>query len=187
MSAVFATVIAASVLLAGCGMPPTTFTLPGYNFAYIERVALIPFENLTEDRGAAARMSRYFVSELLKAEVFDIVEPGEVADAMMVTGALRVGELAPRMAMDLGQKFGAQALILGSVTESATVRSGSTSESVVTLDVRMVETETGVVIWSTTVTETGRGFWSGLWGTSGMTMGQVSREASARAIGQLVD
>ena len=160
---------------------------PDYNFAYVERVAVIPFEDLTEDRGAAARMSRYFVTELLDERIFDIVEPGEVTDGMVAIGAYRVAELTPAQIGELGRKFRAQALFLGSVTESATVRTGSSSENVVTIDVRLVETETGSVIWSTTVTEAGRGFWSRLFGTNGDSMGEVSRKAARRAIGELVD
>jgi hypothetical protein len=175
------------MLCAGCGMGPTTFTHPDYNFSFVERVAVIPFENLTEDRGAAARMSRYFVSELLEAEVFDVVEPGQVSEGMVRVGSARVAELTPEQIVQLGKDFAAQALFLGSVTESTTVRSGSASESVVTLDVRLVETETGAVIWGTTVTETGRGFWSGLFGTNGKTMGEVSRHVSRSAIEELVN
>ncbi|RKZ14122.1 hypothetical protein DRQ53_12310 [bacterium] len=179
--------LAALCLLAGCGMGATTFVHPDYNFAFVERVAVIPFENLSDDRGAGARMSRYFVSELLKAEVFDVVEPGEVTEKMVAVGSLRVAELAPDAIVELGASLRAQALFLGSVTESASVRSGSTTENVVTLDLRLVETETGVVIWSTTLTETGRGFWSGLFGTNGNTMGEVSRKVSAWALQELVD
>jgi hypothetical protein len=175
------------LLLSGCGMGNTTFVHPDYTFAYVERVAVVPFENLSDDRGAAARMTRYYVSELLDVEAFDVVEPGDVTDAMMSVGTLRVAELTPQQIVDLGKRLGAQALFLGSVTESATVRRGTSSENVVTLDVRMVETETGVVIWSTTLTERGRGFWGGLFGTSGATMGEVSRNAARRSVHELVD
>jgi hypothetical protein len=180
--------VLAFVLLAGCGgMGATTFVHPDYNFAYVERVAVIPFENLSDDRGAAARISRYFVTELLDAQVFDIVEPGEVAEGMISVGSLRVAELPPEQFVSLGRRFGAQALFVGSVTESAVVRTGASSENVVTLDVRLVEAETGAVIWSTTVTESGRGFWSRLFGTNGDSMGEVSRKAVSRTISELVD
>ena len=183
---VWSWLILASSQLVGCGMAPTTFTHPDYNFAYVERVAVIPFENLSDDRGAGARMSRYFVSELLTTEAFDIVEPGEVSDAMVAVGSLRVAELTPELIVDLGRDFHAQALFLGTVTESAVVRRGSSSESVVTLDLRLVEAETGVVIWSTTLTESGRGFWGGLFGTNGSSMGEVSRQAAREAVNELV-
>ena len=176
------------VLVAGCGgMRPTTFVHPNYNFGFVERVAVIPFENLTDDRGAAARMSRYFVSELLAIEVFDIVEPGEVTAAMGMVGSLRVAEMTREQIVQVGEELGAQALFLGSVTESSSLRSGSNTENVVTLDVRLVETETGSVIWSTIRTETGRGFWASLFGTGGATMSEVSRTVARGAIEDLVD
>jgi len=53
--------------------------------------------------------------------------------------------------------------------------------------VRLVETETGSVIWSTIRTETGRGFWASLFGTGGDTMSQVSRTVAREAIEDLVD
>ncbi len=175
-------------VLGGCGgMGATTFVHPNYNFGFVERVAAVPFENLTDDRGAGARMSRYFVSELLAVEVFDVVEPGEVSSAMTIVGSLRVAELTKQQIVQVGRNLGAQALFLGSVTESSSLRVGSHTENVVTLDVRLVETETGSVIWSTTITETGRGFLAGLFGTEGRTMSEVSRSTARDAINRLVD
>ena len=178
----------ACALLSGCGgMGATTFVHPNYNFGFVERVAVVPFENLTDDRGAGARMSRYFVSELLAVEVFDVVEPGEVAAAMSIVGELRVAELTKEQIVQVGRELQAQGLFLGSVTESSSLRTGSHTKNVVTLDVRLVETETGAVIWSTTLTESGRGFWAGLFGTGGRTMSEVSRETAHTAIERLVD
>lgn len=165
----------------------TTFVHPNYNFGFVERVAVVPFENLSEDRGAGARMSRYFVSELLAAEVFDVVEPGEVTAAMSIVGQVRVAELTQQQIVTVGRELGAQALFLGSVTESSSLRSGSHTKNVVTMDVRLVETETGSVIWSTTLTKEGRGFWASLFGTSGSTMSEVSRATAKSAIRNLVD
>ena len=168
-------------------MRPTTFVHPNYNFGFVERVAVIPFENLTDDRGASARMSRYFVSELLAVEVFEVVEPGEVTEAMGLVGSLRVGELTREQIVAVGRELRAQALFLGSVTESSSIRSGSHTDNIVTLDVRLVETETGSVIWATTMTESGRGFFNALFGTGGRTMSEVSRATARKTINRLVD
>ena len=52
-------------LLMGCGgIGATTFVHSEYNFSYVERLAVIPFENLTEDQGAGSRATRYFLAEL---------------------------------------------------------------------------------------------------------------------------
>lgn len=174
------------LLFGGCTMRPTVFMHPDYNFGFVDRVAVIPLENLTDDRGAGARMTRHIVSELLAAEAFDIVEPGEVTNAMSGVGQIRVAELTVAQVKDLGGQLQAKALFLGSVTESSTQRAGTSSKNIVTLNLRLVETETAQVIWSTTVTEAGRGFWASLFGTSGSSMGEVSRRAARHAIARLL-
>lgn len=184
----FVLVLAFSIAIAGCTpIRPTTFVHPDYNFGFVERVAVVPFENLTDDRGAGARMTRYFVTELLAAEAFDVVEPGDVTDALTVVGEVRLAELTVEQIKSLGARVRAQALFLGSMTESSTIRSGSSAQNIVTFDVRLVEVETGTVIWSTTLTESGRGFWAALFGGSGRSLGEVTRRAARHAIARLVD
>ncbi|HUU46478.1 MAG TPA: hypothetical protein VM118_12175, partial [Acidobacteriota bacterium] len=39
----------------GCGGGMTTFLHHEYNFDFIERVAIVPLDNLSDDRGAGAR------------------------------------------------------------------------------------------------------------------------------------
>ena len=156
-------------------MLPTTFVHPAFDFSYLQTVAVVPFENLSDDRGAGARMTRYFVSELLATEAFSVVEPGEVSATMQAMGLVRTAELTEEQIIDLGQRLNAQGLFLGSVPESGVQRAGGSSEAVVTLDVRLVETETGEVVWSTTHSESGRGFWNAILGGSGSSLGEVSR------------
>ena len=57
--------------------------------------------------------------------------------------------------VSLGQALGVQALIMGTVTQSENLRSGSVPIPVVTLDLRMVETETGATVWAATQSEKG--------------------------------
>jgi len=174
--------------LVGCGgIGATTFINPEYNFGFVERVAVVPFENLSQDRGAGERTTRYFVSELLATEAFVVVEPGEVSRALEAIGLVRTAELTQEQSMTLGEALGIQGLFLGSVGESSAVRSGGSSKNVVTVDVRLVETETGITVWSSTVTESSGSFWSSLFGTGGASMSEVTRRCVDKIIDQLVD
>lgn len=173
---------------AGCGgMHATTFLHPEYNFAYVEKVAVIPFENLVGDQAAAPRATRYFVNELLATEAFEIVEPGEVARVLAQQGVGRTAELTQAQAMQIGKELGVQGLFLGSVAESAAIRSGSSTSSTVTIGVRLLETDTGATVWSTTHTEGGRGLWSSLFGTGNDSLSEVTRRCVKNAIATLVD
>lgn len=178
----------ATLSFAGCGgMGPTTFFHREYDFGYVERVAVVPLENLSQDQGAGFRATRILVTELLASETFEILEPGEVARVLAKFGTTRTGELAQDQLIAIGKELRAQGLILGSVDESATMRSGTSNVNVVTMSVRLVETDTGATVWSATHTEGGRGFWSTLLGTGEPSMGEVMRACIDEILGTLVD
>lgn len=169
------------------GIKPTVFVHQEYNFAFIERVAVIPFENLSKDQGAGARVTRLFVGELLSAEAFDIVEPGEVSRALMKYSLVRTADLTREQVVEIGKELGVQALFLGSVNESETTRAGGANVSMVTLTVRLLETEEGTTIWSATNTSGGRGFWSSLFGTGEKSKTEVTRNCIKKTLNTLID
>jgi len=175
-------------LLTGCaGMKPTIFLHPEYNFGYIEKVAVIPFENLSKEQGAASRATRLFVSELLATESFEVVEPGEVSRALEKFATVRAAQLTQAQLMEIGKQLGVQALFLGTVNESSSMRSGSASTSVVTMVVRLVETDQGVTVWSATHTEGGRGFWASLFGTGQKSESEVTRNCVKKTLKTLIN
>lgn len=177
-----AAVAAWLLFLAGCGAGSSVFVHPDYNFGYLERVAVVPFENLTSDQGAAARATRLFISDLLAAKAFDVVEPGEVTQALQKYGSVRTAELTEAQIIELGKALSAQALIFGSVGASAAGRGSSQGAAVVTLVTRMVETEKGVTIWSGTTAAGGRGFWASLLGTSGPSESEAMRRCVEKSV-----
>jgi len=176
------------VLIAGCaGLGSTTFAHPDYNFGFVEKVAVIPFENTTKDQGAGVRATRFFVTELLAARAFDVVEPGEVARVLTGMGVVRTADLTREQVLSIGNELGVQALFLGSVGESSSQRSGGANINVVTLNARLVETETGETVWSATHTESGGGFWSTLFGTRQRSSSEVTRACVAKSIRTLIN
>jgi hypothetical protein len=176
------------VMIAGCtGLQSTTFLHDGYNFEYIEKVAVIPFENNSKDQGAGARSTRFFVTELLAAEAFDVIEPGEVLRVLSEHGLIRTADLTNEQILSIGSELGVQALFLGAVGESSTQRSGTSSINTVTLTTRLVETETGATVWSATHSESGSGFWSSLFGTRQKSRSEVTRLCVSKSIRTLIN
>jgi len=106
------------MVLAGCsGMGSTVFVHRDYNFNFVEKVAVIPFENLSNDQGASARVTHLFITELLAADAFDVVEPGEVSLALSKMGLARSDMMSGDEARQLGKALGVQGLILGAGNE----------------------------------------------------------------------
>ncbi|MBD3161134.1 MAG: hypothetical protein GF328_03440 [Candidatus Latescibacteria bacterium] len=177
-----------ALILSGCaGNGATRFVHPEYNFGFVEKVAVVPLENLSQDQGAGARATRILVNELLAVRAFAVTEPGEVSQQLGRLGTLRAGELPKEQIGALGEALGVQALILGSVGESGTSRTAGRATNTVTLVLRMVDIETGTTVWSATVTEDGRGFWSRVLGTGEASLSEVTRDAIRKAIGTLIE
>jgi len=181
-------ILAALLVTAGCGgVGTTSFVHPEFDFAFLESVAVVPFENISDDQGAGHQATRYFDNSLLAAEAFNIVEPGEVARVLENEGLIRTAQLADAQIVAIGAELGVQGLFLGSVSESSSLRSGSTTVSVVTVVIRLVETETGATVWSATASEDSATLWSSLFGTGQKSRSDVMRRAIDECLDTLLD
>ena len=178
--------VAVMFLIACSGMGPTVFVNKQYNFSFLEKVAVVPFENLSNDQTAGARTTHIFLTELLSAESFDVAEPGEVSKATMKYMTSSGVSLTRDQIIEVGKALGVQGIILGSVNETSASRGGSTPSNDITIDARMVETETGQTIWSATNTESGRGLLASLFGTGDRSQSESTRRCVRRVIKTLV-
>ena len=189
---VVAVLVAGLVLLTGCAgsMRPTSFLNPGFDFSFVERVAVLPFDNLTNDRQAGFRATRLMITELLATGAVDVVEPGEVRAALAKLpggGQQRRAKIpSTEEIVSLGKDLRVQAVILGTVTQAESLRSGGVMIPVITLDVHMVEAETGATVWAATHTEKGGGVSSRVLGTGGQPMSEITRRCVKRLVEELV-
>ncbi len=181
------TVLILSVGNFGCGgIGTTVFLHPEFNFSFVERVAVIPFENLSKDQGAAFRATRLFLTELLSSEAFEVIEPGEVKRVVEKTGSTRTADLTKDQIIQIGKELKVQALFFGTISESTVQRSGTSMNAVVTMVVRLVETETGATIWSATHTQSGKGFWNSIFGGRDKSMSEITRRCVKKIVRTLI-
>lgn len=168
------TLLFALILGWGCS-GPSVFLDRAFDFGYIEKVAVIPLENLSQSQTAGRQATLILNTELLASETFSIVEPGETAKVL--------GEVAPRsnqydldQVKEIGKRLGAQGLIFGTVSEISSARSGNASVPTVTVDLRMVETETGATVWAASATKGRPGLWASLFGLAGKSSSETMRD-----------
>jgi hypothetical protein len=178
--------LALVLALGGCsGMRPTTFTNPDFNFAFVEKVAVLPLENLSQDSQAGVRTTRILVTELLATEAIDVVEIGEVNAALnRLAGASPTPSTEQIIA--LGAALEVQALIVGSVNQSETLRSGSVNIPVVTIDLHMVETESGQPVWAATNSTRGSGASAKWLGVGAEPISETTRDCVRVLVKKLV-
>lgn len=180
-------VLLASLAVAACGsaMRPTKFANPRIDFSFVERVAVLPFENFSTDPAAAPRATRLMITELLATGAVDVVEPGEVTAALARFPG-RVARPSKEQLVELGKTLGVQAVIAGSVAQSEVLRSGAAGIPAVTLDAQMIETESGGILWAATNTEKGSVMSARLLGNEGEPLSVTTRRCVRKLVATLV-
>jgi len=144
-------------LLAGCAVPSGGYSGSGgagtgdpsvyvaRNTDDIEQVAILPFKAATTLIGGS--VSDMFVTEVLKMNRYDLVErsqmTGVLGEAEVALSGLTSGQAAR-----LGQMVGAEAVIIGTVSEYEKVAIGGRTTPVVGISIRMIDTRTGRIVWS---------------------------------------
>jgi TolB-like protein len=180
-----AAAISLALLCAACG-GPRQYVKKDVDLGTMERVAVLPFENVTGERLSAERVQRIFVTELLTLGAFEVVEPGLVTRAFR-RDALEAAALTPEDAKKLGKELGAQGLFIGTVMEFEEVRSGSVAIPRVTIQLRLVETETGSTVWSISGRRSGTTMSARLFGVGGNTTIGLAENLIRDELGALVE
>jgi polysaccharide biosynthesis protein PelC len=176
----------ALMVICGCG-GSSTFLDRSYNYSYLERVAVIPFDNLSQQSQTAGRQATLiFITELLSREVFTVVEPGETAKVLGEVNPGKGASLDIEQIKEVGKRLHVQGLFFGTISESASQRSGGGSGPVITLDVRLVETDSAATIWASTRTAGRPGTLAMLLGLNSKSNGEIMRDCSRKILGTLI-
>jgi TolB-like protein len=142
--------------LAGCG-GPSAFVNPEADLPFYQKVAIIPFTSLSQDRVAGYRVSDTFFSELLRRGFADVVEPGQFSAAVVkLRGGTPVDNpwSAEELAR-LSEELGIEGIFLGTVREYEMSRTGRSSFPMLSLEVRLVDAASGKLVWSASTTRRG--------------------------------
>lgn len=174
-----------ALAVAGCSPRATSFVHPNYDFGRLQRCALLPFQNLSSDTNAGARLQAVFLGELLRHEGLAIVEPGETLAALRELRLSVEEPLTPAQLGQLGQRLQCEGIFLGTVQEYGVESIGGGRAYKVTADFALVETETGQTIWKAQVHRGGGSVWRKLFGGESAGIYDVSRGAVREALGTL--
>lgn len=147
LSLVFSVLLLVSV--GGCSgkFNSDHFVRDDVDFAAVQRVAVLPFQNYTTDKFAHQRTRNIAITQLLALEVADVVDRG-IVDSVMAEEVID-----PNQSIDiinlkrLGQRLNVQAFLLGSVDLVANKKGGGTSFPQMGLTLRLVEAQSSIVIW----------------------------------------
>jgi hypothetical protein len=155
------------------------------DFAAVRTVAVMPFQNLSQQSSAAERVRDVFSNMLLATGAVYVLPSGEVQRGLARSGTQLPTSLAKEEVVTLGKSLAAEAVITGVVKEYGEARSGNTSANVISVSVQMVETQSGKVVWAASSTKGGVGFWDRMLGGGGDPMNKVTEDAVRDLLNQL--
>ena len=109
-------------------------------------VAVMPFQAETELIGRAT--SDLFVTEILRAGRYELVERGQLS-RVLNEAEVALSGISESEAVALGNMLGADGVIIGTVDEYGAIAQRGRNYPVVGLSVRLIDCESGRVMWST--------------------------------------
>lgn len=161
------------ILLATAGCAgPHVYIHPTPGLDRIRRMVVMPFDNLAKDDKADEKVRANFVIELLRTGVFNVVDTGEVDRTLQREGlsysvsqsaipSVRVSgteqeAIAPvPVSSKIGDALKAEAILVGAVETYSTERVGDQTIPEVSISARLIDAETGIIIWASAHTRRG--------------------------------
>ena len=171
--------------LTACAGTEATYKNETMNFGSVQSVAVMPFENLTADDDASARVRDVFMGMLLATEAMYVLPPGEVERGIDRAGINKPTAPTVEKIQSLGKILNVDAVITGVLREYGTVRSGQSQANLISLSLQMMEVETGTVVWSGEATKGGITLSDRMFGGGGAPMNEVTKEAINDLLDQL--
>ena len=142
--------VAASVMsLAGCAGPSRLYVNPQADQGYYKKVVVVPFATVSGNVLSAPRVTEAFVSELIIADAYQVVEPELMTEALANIGIEPdgTGRYPSDKVKDIATKMGVQGIIQGTVTEYEMQRRGEDDSPVLGFNAEMIDLATGNVVW----------------------------------------
>ena len=177
------------IFVGGCGST-IRYINPTANFSYIKKIAVLPFNNLSDDGYAGEKIRNTLMVDLMSRGVFEVVEQGEVTKVLSVIfreAGVEEGRAVPvdkETLKLIGEKLSVQAVILGSVDEYS--GAGGGGGGVVSIGVRMIDTGSSIILWQAKTTETGRSVLRKLIGIEEVDRSELTRKAVKSALDTLL-
>lgn len=164
----------------------TTYHDETMDFSLVRTVAVLPFSNLTPQQTAAERVRDVFITALQAEGTVYVLPPGEITKGLSKATIANPAAPSSEEAIAFAKAVGADAIVTGSLLEYGETRSGSASANFITISAKMIESQTGKVVWSSVATKGGVGAGDRLFGGGGKPMNDVTLDAVRELISRLM-
>jgi len=178
---------AAILLSIGCGgaRAKVTYHDANMDFGLIRTVAVLPFENLSDDTAADAAVRDVFMTMLQATGAVYVLPPGEVGRGISRLSLSSPSAPTVEEAVRFADIVGADVLITGTVREFGELRSTGNAANAVSVSVMMLDGRTGTVVWRASTSAGGIKAVQRVFGGGGQPMDKVLRKAVSDLLDKL--
>ena len=168
------------LFLYGCARQQH-FVRQGTDLEHIRSIAVLPFENFTRDEFAGEKIRRIVITELLTRGV-DVTEPGEVTKLLRELNIMSLRSIKTKEIQKVGETLGVDAVMSGSVEAFGISKGINVTYPEVTINLMLLETGSGRIIWSVRDSTGGASFWTRHFGAEGIPLSEAARKTVKEAI-----
>lgn len=173
-------------LVSGCASAPRHYAAESLGLGYVKRVVVLPFRNHTDSKFAEQRFSDVVVTEILSRGLFEVVEKGEAQRFLNEELIQKEQDSLDQITtMRLGQELNVQAYLAGSVEDFSEVRNGNYSYPVIAATLRLVDVQTGQIIWQASGSESGYRTFDRLFGFASEDVNRVGFRLAQKLLATL--
>ncbi len=172
----FFTVLGFCLFFAGCGVKTTseTYLRENVDLAFINRIAVMPFENNTNDSYAADRSRNITITQFLALGIADVIDKGLV-DSVLLEEAVEFGKPIDQATIKrLGQRLNVQAFLIGTVDEAGETGRSTSSSSEISFTLRLIDARAAMILWQASGHGSGDSFRRRLFGLASIENFKVS-------------
>lgn len=181
-TAVLTVLLLLTLFLTGTRAPePVVKTHTKPQAEFYKKVAVMPFENLTKNHFAHEIIRSMLINELFGTGFLEVCDPAQVDSILAEINKAREAKIDFSTAQQVAQNLGAGAIILGSVGEYQMARREREIVPEVEVSARMLNTNTGEIIWTGSLVYQGK---SRLLGT---TLAPSLTQAAQKVISRMVE
>ena len=161
-------------VISGCrGSAPVYHISEDIDFSFYKRVAVMPFDNLTNEKFAGEIVRQVVISELLASGLVDVVLPGDVQRILDELDIKSTSSITTEQVTDIGKTLGVEAVIMGSVEEYGEVKMGNITVPQVTISLMMIDTGSCSIVWSVMQSRGGASFMARYFGARHETISET--------------
>ncbi len=136
------------LIFLSCAHAPRVYLRPETELSGFKSIAVLPFDNFSEEEGAGEKVTEIFTLELMRSGKFSVIEPGQVKKAIMEKRIRTTRDIDLGAVKSLGEELNSDLILVGTVLDFQMQKFDNKEIPVITVISRLVQANTGTTVWA---------------------------------------